>query len=476
MTDAVRIPVTETVVVRVATGQPGTPGADAYQVAVANGFVGTVEEWLESLGGDPGNPGTAGTITVGTVTTGAPGTDVEVENVGTASAALLNFTIPEGQPGEDAVGGGSGAWGDITGTLTDQTDLADALDGKSDVGHTHSADDIVDGTTNRVFTAADDTKLAGVASGATANASDATLLARANHTGTQSADTLTDGTTNKAFLATERTKLAGIATSATANDTDANLKARANHTGTQLASTISDFSAAADARVTAGITGKLDTSAAPELIRDTIGTALVAGSNVTITVNDAGDTITIAASSGAGAYSPAVGMLIRGFPPGSSTANVNQRLTIHPLVVEADVHVDAFIIEATGTSGNGGDLGVYPSNSDGTPNFSSGPLASVTGYAHGSATTTATFTAISLPKGIYWVALRGNNTTPTYRAYTSAAGNQLPFTPSGWGIGTMGYLDTAQASLPSGSFTPTKQIVGGSGGIPAIGLRISSVP
>ena len=38
---------------------------------------------------------------------------------------------------------------------------------------------------------------------------------------------------------------------ATANDTDANLKARANHTGTQLAITISDFSAAADARITA---------------------------------------------------------------------------------------------------------------------------------------------------------------------------------------------------------------------------------
>jgi len=34
----------------------------------------------------------------------------------------------------------------------------------------------------------------------------------------------------------------------------------------------------------------------PEVVRDTIGTALVAGSNVTITPNDAGDTITIAAT------------------------------------------------------------------------------------------------------------------------------------------------------------------------------------
>jgi hypothetical protein len=116
-----------------------------------------------------------------------------------------------------------------------------------------TADDMTDGTTNHVFTVADDTKLAGIATGATANDTDANLKARANHTGTQSADTLTDGTTNKAFLATERTKLAGIATAATANDTDANLKARANHTGTQTASTISDFNTAADARVAAGI-------------------------------------------------------------------------------------------------------------------------------------------------------------------------------------------------------------------------------
>jgi hypothetical protein len=64
-------------------------------------------------------------------------------------------------------------------------------------------------------------------------------------------DTVTDGTTYKQYSATEKTKLSGIASGATANDTDANLKARANHTGTQLASTISDFSTATDARITA---------------------------------------------------------------------------------------------------------------------------------------------------------------------------------------------------------------------------------
>ena len=43
-----------------------------------------------------------------------------------------------------------------------------------------------------VMTGADKTKLNGIATGATANSSDATLLARANHTGTQTASTISD--------------------------------------------------------------------------------------------------------------------------------------------------------------------------------------------------------------------------------------------------------------------------------------------
>lgn len=40
--------------------------------------------------------------------------------------------------------GSSGTWGSITGDIEDQTDLADALDDKSDVGHTHTVSDITD--------------------------------------------------------------------------------------------------------------------------------------------------------------------------------------------------------------------------------------------------------------------------------------------------------------------------------------------
>lgn len=46
-----------------------------------------------------GDPGTAATIAVGTVTTGAPGTPATVTNVGTSTAAIFNFQIPQGPTG-----------------------------------------------------------------------------------------------------------------------------------------------------------------------------------------------------------------------------------------------------------------------------------------------------------------------------------------------------------------------------------------
>lgn len=55
------------------------------------------------------------------------------------------------------------------------------------------------------------------------------------------------------YTGAEAGKLAGIATGATANQTDAYLLNRANHTGSQLAATISDFSTAADARISAAV-------------------------------------------------------------------------------------------------------------------------------------------------------------------------------------------------------------------------------
>ena len=63
------------------------------------------------------------------------------------------------------------------------------------------------GLSTNDYTNEDKSKLAGIAPNATANSTDTYLLARENHTGTQSADTIVDGTANKVLTAALHTKL-----------------------------------------------------------------------------------------------------------------------------------------------------------------------------------------------------------------------------------------------------------------------------
>jgi hypothetical protein len=51
--------------------------------------------------GDRGATGAAATVRIGTVTTGAPGSEAIVTNVGTANDAVLNFMLPRGKDGKD---------------------------------------------------------------------------------------------------------------------------------------------------------------------------------------------------------------------------------------------------------------------------------------------------------------------------------------------------------------------------------------
>jgi hypothetical protein len=60
--------------------------------------------------GATGPSGAAASVSVGTVTTAPAGSQASVTNSGTASAAVLNFTIPQGAPGVGG-GGGGGASG-----------------------------------------------------------------------------------------------------------------------------------------------------------------------------------------------------------------------------------------------------------------------------------------------------------------------------------------------------------------------------
>lgn len=54
-----------------------------------------------NIKGDKGNTGTAATIKVGTVTTGAAGSNASVTNSGTASNAVFDFVLPKGKDGAD---------------------------------------------------------------------------------------------------------------------------------------------------------------------------------------------------------------------------------------------------------------------------------------------------------------------------------------------------------------------------------------
>lgn len=68
-----------------------------------------------------GDPGEAATITVGTATASAPGSEPEVTNSGTAQAAVLNFVLPRGEPGSVWYYGTA-----ITGTVTSGTVFPDS--------------------------------------------------------------------------------------------------------------------------------------------------------------------------------------------------------------------------------------------------------------------------------------------------------------------------------------------------------------
>ena len=80
------------------TGSTGATGATGP--AGSNGQQGPKgDTGLTGPAGTNGTNGSAATVAVGTVTTGAPGSSAIVTNAGTTSAAILNFTIPQGAAG-----------------------------------------------------------------------------------------------------------------------------------------------------------------------------------------------------------------------------------------------------------------------------------------------------------------------------------------------------------------------------------------
>lgn len=298
----------EQMVISPGSTSAGEPGESAYDIAVRNGFVGTEAQWLLSLKGSSEGQMPEGILTE--EQKGAPGgiptldetAKIPVEQMRmaleTADAfdvvdaelvdhanqiVTLSDVVDTKQPagsyltgitgpmvttalgftpqaaGTYATGGGT-ATGDNTG---DQFKAVNAgFIGRDEAGFgpagylsATSATALLDSVTTAtkgLMLAADKVKINGIATGATANSADATLLSRSNHTGTQSLDTTTDSATRLALTTAERTKLTGIATGATVNASDAQLRDRTTHTGSQAISTITGLQTALDGKQASG--------------------------------------------------------------------------------------------------------------------------------------------------------------------------------------------------------------------------------
>jgi hypothetical protein len=286
----------------------GTAWSTALEAAPSTGEV-TLPKPVR-LGGQAADPASPpnGMLWLNT-TTG----DVKVRSGG-VTVPLAGSGLSDGDKGDITVSGSGAVWTVDPGAIT----LAKLASVPTD---TFLGRDTAGTGVPEVMTPAQARGILNVADGATVNATDAALRDRATHTGTQAATTITglaavatsgsatdlttgtlpaarfndaahgaraggtlhaDATTSvSGFMSgADKTKLNGVATGATANSPDATLLARANHTGTQASTTISDFAEAVDDRVAA---------------------LLVAGANVTLSYNDAGNALTISAAGGGGA-------------------------------------------------------------------------------------------------------------------------------------------------------------------------------
>lgn len=180
------------------------------------------------------------------------------DTIGAALVAGPNVTINVNDAGDtitiSASGGGGGA--------------VDSVNSKTGVV-TLNQDEIPDGTTAKQYTQTEKTKLAGVATGATANQSDATTnaaialkapLASPAFTGTPTGITKAHVGLGNVDNTADSAKPVSTAQAAADAAVQAAAIQRGNHTGTQTASTISDFSTAADARVNALVPAASETA------------------------------------------------------------------------------------------------------------------------------------------------------------------------------------------------------------------------
>lgn len=154
----------------------GTSSAAVFNFGIPKGDKG--DKGDTGATGAAGSPGEAATISVGTTSTGLPGTNASVTNTGTSSAAVLNFTIPKGAKGDQGnpgtaatvdVGttttGDAGTSASVTNSGTSSAAVFDFTIPKGDKGDTGSPGDAATVTVGTVTTGAPGTSASVVNSG-----------------------------------------------------------------------------------------------------------------------------------------------------------------------------------------------------------------------------------------------------------------------------------------------------------------------
>lgn len=108
----------------------GAPGTNASTVNVGTSSAAILDFTIPR-----GETGTAATIGVGTVTTGAPGSSATITNAGTSGAAVFNFTIPRGDVGATGATGAKGSY--VVSVTAPISPLANDVWFNSDDGRTY---------------------------------------------------------------------------------------------------------------------------------------------------------------------------------------------------------------------------------------------------------------------------------------------------------------------------------------------------
>lgn len=230
---------------------------------------------------------------------------------------------------------------------------------------------------------------------------------------------------------------------------------------------------ATTAGVAAALAGKQDTSTIAEVIRDTMGTALVQGANITITVNDAGDTITIAAAGGGetSQLPPRSGAWLASGSGANSAAIMGSsgRIFYVPLIVPASCTIDRIGIHVqTGDAGTNAKLGIYGSTAARLPGSLIAACASPVSTATGGAKEGTFSVNPTLAAGLYWLAWQTDSSGFTLQPKIIANSTLVWMENS---LGTANYVGeidiaaieagTYASGLPATAAAPTINLGGG---------------